>query len=48
MRLYQGDTPLHSIYARRRNWFKEICWELVGVCLFLAAFWAFIILMFAM
>ena len=45
--MYQGETPLH-VRRSRRDWFKEICWDLVGVLLTLGAFWAFIILMFVM
>ena len=47
--MYQGETPLEStVRIKRRAWFKEICWEVVGVIVILAAFWAFIILMFVM
>ena len=47
--MYQGETPLESaVRIKRRAWFKEICWEAVGVIVILAAFWAFIILMFVM
>ena len=47
--MYQGETPIEStVRAKRRAWFKEICWEAVGVLVLLAACWAFIILMFVM
>ena len=47
--MYQGETPLEStVRIKRRAWFKEICWEVVGVVVTLAAFWSFIILMFVM
>lgn len=47
--MYQGETPLEStVRAKLRAWFKEICWEAVWVIVILAAFWAFIILMFVM
>ena len=47
--MYQGETPLEStVRIKRRAWFKEICWEAVGVLVVLAACWAFIILMFVM
>ena len=49
--LYQGPAPLDPLHVRRqkrRAWFKEICWELVGTVLLLAAFWGFTILMFVM
>ena len=49
--LYEGKSPLDSMHVRRqkrRAWFKEICWEAVGVIMFLVAFWVFIILMFVM
>ena len=48
MRLYRGDTPLNSIYVRRRAWFKEICWDLVGIAMALIGFWVLVILMFVM
>ena len=49
--MYQGPAPLDPMHVqrqKRRAWFKEICWEAVGVIVILAAFWAFIILMFVM
>ena len=47
--MYQGETPLEStVRIKRRAWFKEVCWEAVGVIVTLAAFWLFIILMFVM
>ena len=49
--MYQGETPLDPMHVRRqrrRTWFKEICWEAVGVIVILAAFWAFIIFMFCL
>ena len=45
--MYQGETPL-NVRRSRRDWFKDICWEAVGVIVVLAACWAFIILMFVM
>ena len=47
--MYQGETPIEStVRIKRRAWFKEVCWEAVGVIVTLAAFWAFIILKFCM
>ena len=47
--MYQGETPLEStVRIKRRAWFKEICWEAVGVIVALVACWLFIILMFVM
>lgn len=49
--MYQGPAPLDPMHVRRqrrRTWFKDICWEAVGVVITLGAFWLFIILMFCM
>ena len=49
--LYSGKSmfdPMHVRRQRRWAWFKEICWEAVGVIVILAACWSFIILMFVM
>lgn len=48
--LYQGNAldPQHVKRQRRRSWFASVCREAVGVIVTLAAFWAFIILMFLM
>jgi hypothetical protein len=49
--LYEGKSPLDPMHVRRqkrRAWIKEICCEAVGAIVVLAAFWAFIILMFLM
>lgn len=49
--LYQGPAPLDPMHVRRQKrlaWFKEICWEAVGVLAFCLGIWVFIILMFVM
>lgn len=47
--MYQGPSPLEStVRIKRRSWFKEICWDLVGVIITLGAFWLFIIFMFCL